>query len=395
MVDDRPFGGGPGMVLKPEPVVECVESVQAGKLPAMAGDAEDTDDGTNNDSRDTDRLGTGLEPGHLVMLTPQGRRLTQPIVEELAAHKRLVLLCGRYEGFDDRVREILRPDEISIGDYILGGGETAAMVVIDAVIRLVPDVLGHEQSPWDDSFSGKERWLEGPQYTRPREYRGLTVPEVLLEGNHEQIARWRQEQSLQKTRERRSDLLSPSDKTPKDEIPVAGNDTKGITDEPTSHPRSGRKEQPENRAAAVQGRRRGGRAHADPRRREGADSDLQRHGDRAAAGPARGRCSPSAASCREKASSASSRSTAPRSPTSLSSGPASSAAPSCTSSATAWARPSSSANAAKTNRPRPKSDGPPSRRESRRSPANSRSPPPTRIVVQASRLQPRRPRHQL
>ncbi len=222
MVDDRPFGGGPGMVLKPEPVVECVESVQAGKSPAHAGDTEDTDDGTNNESRDTDRLGTGssLEPGHLVMLTPQGRRLTQPIVEELASHKRLVLLCGRYEGFDDRVREILRPDEISIGDYILGGGETAAMVVIDAVIRLVPDVLGHEQSPWDDSFSGKERWLEGPQYTRPREYRGLTVPDVLLEGNHEQIARWRQEQSLQKTRERRSDLLSRNDKQSNDDIPA-------------------------------------------------------------------------------------------------------------------------------------------------------------------------------
>ncbi len=149
MVDDRPFGGGPGMVLKPEPVVECVESVQAGKSPATAAEAEDTDDGSNNGSRESDRLGTGpsLEPGHLVMLTPQGRRLTQPIVEELASHNRLVLLCGRYEGFDDRVREILRPDEISIGDYILGGGETAAIVVIDAVIRLVPEVLGHEQSP--------------------------------------------------------------------------------------------------------------------------------------------------------------------------------------------------------------------------------------------------------
>ncbi len=141
------------------------------------------------------------------MLTPQGRQLTQPIVEELAGHKRLVLLCGRYEGFDDRVRQILQPDEISIGDYILGGGEVAAMVIIDAVVRLVPDVLGDEQSPWDDSFSSQDRLLEGPQYTRPREYRGLTVPEVLLGGNHEEIARWRREESVQRTRERRADLL--------------------------------------------------------------------------------------------------------------------------------------------------------------------------------------------
>jgi tRNA (guanine37-N1)-methyltransferase len=146
-------------------------------------------------------------PGHLIMLAPQGRRLTQPIVEELAGHKRLVLLCGRYEGFDDRVRQILQPDEISIGDYILGGGEVAAMVIIDAVIRLVPGVLGDEQSPWEDSFSGEDRLLEGPQYTRPREYRGLSVPEVLLGGNHEEIARWRREESIQRTRERRADLL--------------------------------------------------------------------------------------------------------------------------------------------------------------------------------------------
>jgi tRNA (guanine37-N1)-methyltransferase len=148
-----------------------------------------------------------LDRGHLVMLTPQGRRLTQPIVEELSRHKRLVLLCGRYEGFDDRIRQILEPDEISIGDYILGGGEVAAMVIVDAVIRLVPGVLGHEQSPWDDSFSGDDRVLEGPQYTRPREYRGLSVPEVLLGGNHEQITRWRREESIRKTRERRADLL--------------------------------------------------------------------------------------------------------------------------------------------------------------------------------------------
>jgi tRNA (guanine37-N1)-methyltransferase len=176
VVDDRPFGGGPGMILKVEPVVECVEAVRASEA----------------------------DPGHLIMLTPQGRRLTQPIVEELSGHQRLVLLCGRYEGFDDRVRQILQPDELSIGDFILGGGEVAAMVVIDAVIRLVPGVLGHEESAANDSFSGTDRLLEHAQYTRPREFRGLTVPDVLLGGNHEEISRWRLEQSHQKTTERRA-----------------------------------------------------------------------------------------------------------------------------------------------------------------------------------------------
>ncbi|MDZ4821518.1 MAG: tRNA (guanosine(37)-N1)-methyltransferase TrmD [Planctomycetota bacterium] len=212
VVDDRPFGGGPGMVLKCPPVVECVEAVQRGDKPPVSdvedGDVEDGDavDNVVVDGRST------LEPGHLVMLTPQGRRLSQPVVEELAQHRRLVLLCGRYEGFDDRVRQLLHPDELSIGDYVLGGGEVAAMVVIDAVIRLIPGVLGHEQSAVDDSFSTADRWLESGQFTRPREYRGLQVPEVLLSGNHEEIARWRREQSLQKTRQRRADLLPPEGK---------------------------------------------------------------------------------------------------------------------------------------------------------------------------------------
>ena len=187
VVDDRPYGGGPGMILKVEPVVECVEAVRA-----------EADNGKQ------------LEPGHLVMLTPSGRRLRQPIVEELATKRRLLLLCGRYEGFDDRVRQILQPDEISIGDFILGGGEVAAMVVIDAVIRLVPGVLGDENSSREDSFSGAERLLEHAQFTRPREYRGLAVPDILLGGNHEQIAEWRREQSLLHTRERRADLLGES-----------------------------------------------------------------------------------------------------------------------------------------------------------------------------------------
>ena len=178
-VDDRPFGGGPGMVFKPEPVVEAVEEVQK----------------------------EGDEPGHVVLLTPQGRQLDQPLVEELATHKRLLLLCGRYEGFDQRVSDLLEPDEISIGDFVLNGGEVAAMTLIDTVIRLVPGVLGDEDSSRLDSFSSGERLLEHAQYTRPREYRGLEVPEVLLSGDHKAIAKWREENSKERTRKRRPDLL--------------------------------------------------------------------------------------------------------------------------------------------------------------------------------------------
>jgi tRNA (guanine37-N1)-methyltransferase len=179
-VDDRPYGGGPGMVLMVEPVVACVESVQAAAETA----------------------------GSLILLSPQGRKLDQALVEDLAGRQRLVLLCGRYEGFDQRVSEILQPEEISIGDYILNGGEVAAMAIIEAVIRLIPGVLGHDESSRRDSFSTAERWLEGPQYTRPREFRGRAAPEVLLSGNHEAIARWRQEQSWLKTTKHRSDLLA-------------------------------------------------------------------------------------------------------------------------------------------------------------------------------------------
>jgi tRNA (guanine37-N1)-methyltransferase len=178
-VDDRPFGGGPGMVLMPGPVVDCVEAVQR----------------------------QGEAPGHLVYLTPQGQRLDQRIVAELACQARLVLLCGRYEGVDQRAIDILQPDEVSIGDFILGGGEVAAMVVIDAVVRLVPGVLGDDESNKQDSFSGDPPLLEFAQYTRPREFRGLKVPDVLMSGNHPEIARWREGQKLKRTRERRSDLL--------------------------------------------------------------------------------------------------------------------------------------------------------------------------------------------
>jgi tRNA (guanine37-N1)-methyltransferase len=152
-VDDRPFGGGPGMVLKVDTVVECVETVQTQAEP----------------------------PGQVILFTPQGRRLRQSVVEELAGRPRHLLLCGRYEGFDQRVIEILQPDEISIGDYVLNGGEVAAMVLIDALVRLVPGVLGDERSHQQDSFSDT--------------------------GNHQQIARWRTQQSLERTRQRRADLL--------------------------------------------------------------------------------------------------------------------------------------------------------------------------------------------
>ncbi|MCH2124289.1 MAG: tRNA (guanosine(37)-N1)-methyltransferase TrmD [Pirellulaceae bacterium] len=178
-VDDRPFGGGPGMVLKVEPVVECVEAVQ------------------QFDER----------KGKVILTTPQGKRFDQRTVEDLAQVERLILLCGRYEGFDQRVIDILQPDEISIGDYIVNGGEVAAMVVMDALVRMVPGVLGHVESNVDDSFSTGNRMLEFSQYTRPREYRGFEVPEILLTGNHEQIQRWRQQESLKKTTQQRSDLL--------------------------------------------------------------------------------------------------------------------------------------------------------------------------------------------
>jgi tRNA (guanine37-N1)-methyltransferase len=165
-VDDRPFGGGPGMVLMPEPVFAAVEAIRP----------------------------QAPDPGLLVMLTPAGERLTQKVVQELATHRRIVVLCGRYEGFDERIRLGLRPREVSVGDFVCNGGEVPAMTVIDAVIRYVPGVLGDPESVTEESHSD-EGLLEYPQYTRPREFRGMAVPEVLLGGNHQAIARWRQEQS--------------------------------------------------------------------------------------------------------------------------------------------------------------------------------------------------------
>jgi len=170
-VDDRPFGGGPGMVLMPDPIFAAVEAIRE----------------------------QAAEPGLLVMLTPTGERLTQPLVKELAQHQRLLLLCGRYEGFDERIRLGLRPREVSIGDFVCNGGEVPAMVMIDTVVRYVPGVLGDPESLVEESHNDPGR-LEYPQYTRPRVFRGMAVPDVLLSGDHGAVARWREEQSLARSR---------------------------------------------------------------------------------------------------------------------------------------------------------------------------------------------------
>lgn len=176
-VDDRPYGGGPGMVMRCEPVFRAYEAV-----------------------REMDE-----RAGRLIMLTPQGRTLDQALARELAGADRLILLCGHYEGFDERIRIGLPVEEVSIGDYILSGGEVAAMAVIDAVVRLLPGALGHEESARQDSFS--DGLLEYPHYTRPPEFRGMKVPEVLVSGDHARIERWRREEAARRTHHRRKDLL--------------------------------------------------------------------------------------------------------------------------------------------------------------------------------------------
>jgi tRNA (guanine37-N1)-methyltransferase len=174
-VDDESYGGGPGMVLKPEPVFAAVESLGPGERRTL-------------------------------LLSPAGRRLNQALVRELAAEPWLVLIAGRYEGVDERVVQGLPAEEVSIGDYVLSGGEIPALVVIEAVTRLVPGVIGREESHERDSF-GRHGLLDHPHYTRPAEFRGMQVPEVLLSGNHAEIERWRQEAALEKTRRNRPDLL--------------------------------------------------------------------------------------------------------------------------------------------------------------------------------------------
>ena len=183
MVDDRPFGGGDGMILKPEPIFAAIENLI----------------GTNE--RANYPSGTKV-----VLLTPQGRPLKQAVAREFAANaEHLVLLCGRYEGVDERVNEALVTDEISVGDYVLSGGEPAALILVDAVTRLLPGALGSETSAVNDSFEND--LLDFPHYTRPPEFRGMRVPEVLLNGNHHEIEKWRQQKALEKTKQIRPDLL--------------------------------------------------------------------------------------------------------------------------------------------------------------------------------------------
>ena len=189
VVDDSPYGGGPGMVLKPEPIFKAVE--------AVIGE-------------------TGMP---VILLTPQGKLFSHQVAEELAQNEEMMLVCGHYEGVDERVREHLVTDEISIGDYILSGGELAAMVVVDAVVRQVPGVLGSEESVEDDSHA--KGLLEYPQYTRPQSFHNWEVPEVLLSGNHAEIARWRRTQSLKRTLRRRPDLLQQAELSDEDKKLIA------------------------------------------------------------------------------------------------------------------------------------------------------------------------------
>lgn len=181
-VDDAPYGGGPGMVMKPEPLVAAIESLAGPKREGRKA--------------------------RVILLSPQGERLDQRRIESLASAARLVLVCGRYEGVDQRVIDLAVDEEVSIGDYVLSGGEVPAMVVIEAVARLLPGVLGNPESAGSDSFG--QGLLEGPQYTRPAVFRGLAVPEVLLSGHHGAIGRWRAEQAHETTRRRRPDLLRPA-----------------------------------------------------------------------------------------------------------------------------------------------------------------------------------------
>jgi tRNA (guanine37-N1)-methyltransferase len=179
VVGDAPFGGGQGMVMKPQPIFAAVEELQQSEI-------------SNQKSK-------------IILMSPAGRRFDQKVATELSRESHLIVVCGHYEGVDHRVIEHLVDIEISIGDYVLTNGAIAAVVLIDAIVRLLPGVLGHEQSAADDSFSGG--LLEAPQYTRPAEFRGLKVPEVLLSGNHAEIAQWRKDQAIKRTRQNRPDLL--------------------------------------------------------------------------------------------------------------------------------------------------------------------------------------------
>lgn len=188
-VDDRPFGGGSGMVMTPEPIFEAVESIKS-------------------EARNQ-KLETRREKTRIILLCPQGKKLTQKTAKRLSKYKRLILICGHYEGVDERVRKYLADEEVSIGDYVLTGGELPAMVLLDSIVRLIPGVLGDKKSLHFESF--EDNLLEYPQYTRPADFRGFKVPAILLSGNHNKIKIWREEQSVKKTKQKRPDLLTVRD----------------------------------------------------------------------------------------------------------------------------------------------------------------------------------------
>src|SRR6202011_5349669 len=194
VVDDAPFGGGQGMVMKPEPIFAAVEDLRTQQRPVRPGLT------LNKGQSGSDQLST-----QVLVMSPAGRRFDQALAAELSSESHLIIICGHYEGVDHRVIEHLADLEVSIGDYVLTNGAIAAVVLVDAVVRLLPGVLGDEQSAVDDSFASG--LLEGPQYTRPAEFRGWKVPEILLSGNHAEIAKWRKEQAKKRTRENRPDLL--------------------------------------------------------------------------------------------------------------------------------------------------------------------------------------------
>jgi tRNA (guanine37-N1)-methyltransferase len=200
VVDDAPFGGGPGMVMKPEPIFAAVEDLRARQRETLNAQCSTPNAQSNSET-------PNLEPKtpKVILMSPAGRRFDQQMATELSKESHLIIVCGHYEGVDHRVIEQLVDLEISIGDYVLTNGAIAAVVMVDAIVRLIPGVLGHDQSAVDDSFSGG--LLEAPQYTRPAEFRGSKVPDVLLSGNHAQIAAWRKEHAFKRTRKNRPDLL--------------------------------------------------------------------------------------------------------------------------------------------------------------------------------------------
>ena len=199
--DDEAYGGGPGMVMMVEPVVRCVEAIK--KFEVRSSNEELTGGGSHFELR------TSNFELHLVMTSPQGRKFTESVAKELSEKRWLVFLCGRYEGFDERIREILHPDEISIGDFVVSGGELPAMLMADAVGRRIEGVVGNAESVTADSFH--DGLLDYPQYTRPEDVRGQRVPEVLLSGHHENIRKWRKEQALRATLQKRPDLLETAE----------------------------------------------------------------------------------------------------------------------------------------------------------------------------------------